>query len=164
NVFLPTDPRVPGYRTRLGLLVGSSGRSNWCHSTRSEPACIPRHVRVLGNTILSGARRSDGYLGSIHMSSRYGGVPMSERPLLANNVIGVLADPEHVCSESQPSVTNVVLRGRRCSPSDRVGPANLDGRGRPTAASTLLIDRATRRYGPTLDFTGRTRGVRPDIG
>jgi len=164
NVFVATDPRVPGYRTRVGLLVGSSGRTNWCHSTRAEPACVPRHVRVLGNTILSGARRRDGYVGSIRMSSRYGGLPRGERPILANNVIGVLEDPSHVCSEVRVSVSNVVSRGRACSRSDRVGKPHLDAGGRPTAASTLLIDRADRRYAPERDFTGRPRGKAPDIG
>lgn len=164
NVFLASDRVVPGYRPRVDLIVGSSGRRNWCHSVRGASACIPRDVRVVGNTILTGARRTDGYLGSIRMSSRYGGLAHGDRPILANNVIGVLDAPGYVCSEARVSVSNVVLRGHACSRSDRVGPAHLDGHGRPTAASTLLIDRATRCYAPTVDFTGHSRGARPDIG
>src|SRR5207244_9314154 len=115
NLFLGADPRVPGYRPRLGIVVGSAGSDR-----------VPRDVRVMGNTILSGARRADGYAGSLRMSSRYGGLPRSERPLLANNVIGLLEDRAHVCSETSVSLSNVVVRGRRCSRSDRVGPPHLD--------------------------------------
>src|SRR5262249_42514171 len=115
NVFARTDSRDPGYHPRVGLIIGSAG---W---TR-----LPQDVRVVGNTIVSGARRVDGYAGSIRMSSRYGGVPMRERPILANNVIGLLEVRRHVCSETRRSISNVILRGRRCSASDRVGPAYLD--------------------------------------
>jgi hypothetical protein len=57
-----------------------------------------------------------------------------------------------------------VLRGFGCSRSDIVGPANLNRRGRPTAASDLLIDQANRHYAPRFDFTGRRRGSKPDVG
>ena len=163
NVFYATDPYVPGYRVKVGLVVGSAGRSGWCRSVRSR-SCLPRRVRVLNNTILSGARRIDGYAGSLRMSSRYGGLPKRERPLLANNVIALLTDRAHVCSEARATVGNVVLRGLPCSRSDRVGDAHLDARGRPTAASTLLIDRAARRFAPRTDFDGHGRRGAPDIG
>jgi Right handed beta helix region len=153
NVFAATDPRVPGYRVRVGIIIGRGGSGR-----------LPNDVRVLGNTIVSGVRRADGYAGSIRMSSRYGGVPLTDRPILANNVIGLLEVRKHVCSAIRRSVSNVVLHGRRCSPSDRVGPAHLDRHCRPTAASKLLIDRATPRYGPPTDFMGRPRGAAPDIG
>jgi hypothetical protein len=153
NVFARTDSRDPGYHPRVGLIIGSAG---WKR--------LPQDVRVVGNTIVSGARRVDGYAGSIRMSSRYGGVPMRERPILANNVIGLLEVRRHVCSETRRSISNVILRGRRCSASDRVGPAYLDSGCRPTAASKLLIDQASRRYEPSTDFAGRARGAAPDIG
>ena len=153
NVFVGTDPRVPGYRARVGLIVGSS------HADR-----LPHDVRIVNNTILTGAARLDGYLGSVRMSSRYGGVPRRLRPILANNVIGVLAVPHHVCSEARVSISNVILQGRGCSSSDRVGDAALDVGGRPSRGSRLLIDRADRRYAPRTDFRGRRRGRAPDIG
>jgi hypothetical protein len=153
NVFLGTDRLVPGYHARVGLIVGSRGFTR-----------VPHYVRIVNNTILTGARRVDGYEGSIRMSSMYGAVSPAERPLLANNVIGVLEVPGHVCSEVLESSSNVVLRGRSCSPSDQVGEAALDGTGRPTADSTLLVDRADRRYAPSVDLTGKPRGAAPDIG
>lgn len=164
NVFYATDPRVPGYRARVGMIVGSAGRNDWCHSTLRLKMCIPRHVRVLNNTILSGARRVDGYIGSIRMSRRYGAIPRAERPILANNVVAVLEDRGHVCGEVTASVSNVVLRGHRCSRSDRVGAAHLDAEGRPTEDSALLIGRASRRFAPPDDFTGLRRDSAPDIG
>jgi hypothetical protein len=153
NVFFGYDRRVPGYRARIGLIVGSAG---------SGP--VPRYVRVVNNTILTGARRSDGYSGSLRMSSRYGGLPKRVRPIVANNVIGDLEKPNRVCSTARLAASNVVMRGSPCSRSDVVGSPNLDRRGRPTYASDLLIDRANRRYAPRSDLSGHRRRRAPDIG
>ena len=153
NVFLGTDPKFPGHHALVGLIVGSS---------RSRR--LPHDVLIANNTILTGARRPDGYEGSLRMASRYGSVPRDERPILANNVIGWLASTWPVCDVLRRSVTNVMLRGRPCSVTDRVGNARLDARGRPTAASKLLIDRAKGRYAPPTDITGHRRGRAPDIG
>jgi hypothetical protein len=57
-----------------------------------------------------------------------------------------------------------VLRGVACRGPNRVGQAHLDLFGRPTRASTLLIDRASRRLSARRDIDGRLRGARPDIG
>jgi hypothetical protein len=153
NVFRGTDPRVPRYRARIAIIVGSKGSKR-----------VPRRVRIVNNTILTGARRIDGYAGSIRMSGRYWGLQMRKRPLLANNVIGLIRDPHHVCSVARSAVENVVLRGVACRGSNRVGPVHLDPDGRPTAASTLLIDRGSRGLGARRDIDGRPRDVRPDIG
>jgi hypothetical protein len=153
NVFLATDPRVPGYRVRVAMIIGSRGFRR-----------VPHDVLVVNNTILSGAPRVDGYAGSIRMSSLYGAVPKRNRPILANNVIALLTDRNHVCSEVQASIRNVVLNGKGCSGSDRVDRAGLDRSARPTSRSTALIDRASRRYAPRADITGRPRGRAPDIG
>ena len=155
NVFLGTDPRVPGYRAHIGLVVGSR---------RPRSLGLPRYVRIVNNTILTGARRSDGYLGSLRMSSRYSTLPRRERPLLANNVLGVLEWPWPVCRVVRASVANVVAKGVTCSDSDTSGPADLDARGQPTVDSALVIDAASRRYAPKTDVTGRRRGARPDVG
>ena len=152
NVFLATDPRVPGYRARMGIVVGSN---------RSRR--LPHYARILNNTILSGALRKDGYAGSIRMSSRYGAVPHWKRPVVANNVLALLETPGRVCAGSQRFLDNVVVRGRSCSPADLVGPADLDGRGRPRRGSPV-IDGANRHFAPMRDTTGRRRGARPDIG
>jgi hypothetical protein len=153
NVFRGTDPHVPGYRARVAIIVGSKGRKR-----------VPRNARIVNNTILTGARRIDGYAGSIRMSGAYRDMQRRRRPLLANNVIGLVEDPHHVCSVARKAVSNVVLRGVACRGSNRVGPVYIDARGRPTAASTLLIDRASRSFGASRDIDGRRRDARPDIG
>jgi hypothetical protein len=155
NVFVGTDPRVPGYRSRMALIVGSKGSDR-----------LPRFVEVVNNTILTGFRRIDGYAGSLRISRayRYGGYSRRERPLVVNNVIGLLQTWGRVCFGARGSVSNVVLRGHRCSPSDEVGPVYLDRRGRPTRRSQLLIDTANARHAPSHDMAGRRRGRAPDIG
>ncbi len=152
NVFVGTDRRVPGYHARMGVVIGAK-------SSRR----VPYYTRVVNNTILTGARRRDGYAGSIRMSSRYGAVERWKRPVIANNVLGLLERRAHVCSSALRFISNAVLRGTGCTSSDRVGPAGLDGRGRPGASSSV-IDQANRHYAPRTDATGRRRGGRPDIG
>jgi hypothetical protein len=153
NVFRGTDPRVPRYRARVAIIVGSRGSNR-----------VPRRERILNNTILTGARRIDGYAGSIRMSGVYWGLQRRKRPFLANNVIGLVRDPHHVCSVAARAIRNVVLRGAACRGQNRLGEAHLDARGRPTAASELLIDRGSRGFGVRRDIDGRKRDSRPDIG
>jgi hypothetical protein len=153
NVFLGSDPRVPRYRARIAIIVGSKGSKR-----------VPLRVSIVNNTILTGARRIDGYAGSIRMSSVYWGLLRRKRPLLANNVIGLVEVPHHVCSVARRAVSNVVLRGVACRGANLVGQVHLDSHGRPTAASTLLIDRASRGLGARRDIDGRLRDSRPDIG
>ena len=153
NVFNGTDPRVPGYHARVAIIVGSSGMKR-----------VPRRVRIVNNTILTGARRIDGYAGSIRMSGVYWRMQRHKRPILANNVLGLVEEPHYVCSVARLAVSNVVLRGSRCNGINRLGRAHLDARGRPTAASTLLIDQADRRFGARRDIVGRLRDEWPDIG
>lgn len=152
NVFTATDPRVPGYRVRMGVVIGSNASRR-----------LPHYAKVVNNTILSGAVRRDGYAGSIRMSSRYSTVPRWKRPIVANNVIALLDTPARVCNGSQRFIYNVVVHGEGCSESDRTGSPDLDGRGRPRRTSAV-IDGANRHYAPTRDATGRRRTGRPDIG
>jgi hypothetical protein len=155
NLFAGTDPRVPAYRSRMALIVGAKGSAR-----------LPRFVEVVNNTILTGFKRIDGYEGSLRISRayRYGGYSRRERPLIANNVIALLRTYGRVCFGVRGSLSNVIVRGHRCSPSDRVGPPHLDRRGRPTARSRLLIDTASRRHAPRRDFKGRRRAGAPDVG
>jgi len=152
NVFAATDPLVPGYRVRMGVVIGSNASRR-----------LPHYAKVVNNTILSGAVRRDGYAGSIRMSSRYSTVPRWKRPIVANNVIALLDTPARVCNGSQRFISNVVVQGKGCSQSDRTGSPNLDGRGRPRRTSAV-IDGANRHYAPMRDATGRRRSGRPDIG
>jgi hypothetical protein len=89
---------------------------------------------------------------------------MRVRPVLANNVIAVLKDPNQVCSELKESTSNVILDGEGCSKSD-VASSEIFGRnGRPTRFSAFLLGRADRAWAPRFDITGRRRGTEPDIG
>ena len=92
-------------------------------------------------------------------------VPRRDDRILANNVIGLLEDPHHVCSVARTAVSNVILRGIACRGFNR--------RRRP-ATSTPRATRppprgssSTRRAGvraPRRDLAGRVRGRWPDIG
>ena len=132
NFFAATDPRVPGYRVRMGIVIGSNASRR-----------LPYYAKLVNNTILSGAVRRDGYAGSIRMSSRYGGVPRWKRPIVANNVIALLETPARVCNGSQRFIHNVVIQGKGCSESDR--SAARPGRARVAAAD---VDRDRRRQPP----------------
>jgi hypothetical protein len=155
NVFVGSDGRVPGYRSRMALIIGVKGSDR-----------LPRFVEVVNNTILTGFKRIDGYAGSLRVSRayRYGGYSRRERPLIVNNVIGLLRTWGRVCFGARGSISNVVVRGHRCSRSDERGRVYLDRRSRPTARSRLLIDRANRSHAPGYDMAGRHRGRAPDIG
>jgi hypothetical protein len=155
NLFVGTDPRLPGYHARMALLVGVKGSGR-----------LPRFVEIVNNTILTGFKRIDGYEGSLRISRayRYGGYSRRERPLIANNVIALLRTYGRVCFGARGSVSNVIVRGHRCSPSDEIGRVYVDRRGRPTARSWLLIDTANRFLAPPRDLDGRLRVRDPDIG
>jgi hypothetical protein len=154
NVFVGTDPRVPGYHARMGIVIGSNASRR-----------LPYYAKVVNNTILTGSRRRDGYAGSIRMSTRYSVVKRWRRPIVANNVIGLLEQPARVCNGSQRFISNVVIHGRDCSRRTvpHLGLLGLDQLGRPREGS-LVIDGANRYYAPRTDFTGRRRGGAPDIG
>lgn len=155
NLFVGQDRRLPSYRARMAIIVGAKGSDR-----------LPRFVEIVNNTILTGFKRIDGYEGSLRISRayRYGGYSRRERPLVANNVIALLRTWGRVCFGARGSISNVVIRGRRCSRSDVGGPAYLDRRGRPTAQSALLIDTANPGHAPSHDISGRRRDGSPDIG
>ena len=123
NVFVGTDRRLPGYHARMGIIVGSAASKR-----------LPHFVRVVNNTILTGARRRDGYAGSIRMSSKYGSVLRRKRPIVANNVIALLAKRRHICSAALVFAHNAVIDGTGCSSSDLVGSRG-PRRERPAATA-----------------------------
>jgi hypothetical protein len=104
NVFRGTDPRVPGYRTQVGLLVGGSSGGP-----------IPTYVRIEHNKIYTGAVRPDGYRASISISAGYGWrIPKAQRPVIAHNVIGLLETPSRLCNGAR-MVDNTILHGQGCA-------------------------------------------------
>lgn len=152
NVFIGSDPKVPGYRARMAIVIGAN-----------QSKRLPYYAWVANNTILTGYRRKDGYEGSLRMSSRYGAVPRRKRPVVANNVIALLETAGRVCAVSKVFVANVVIAGRNCAPDGYVGPDDLDASGKPRADS-VVIGGAVARYAPAVDVTGRRRDAEPDIG
>ena len=153
NVFVGTDPKLPGYRARVAIVIGAN-----------ESKRMPYDARVVNNTILTGWRRKDGYVGSIRISSVYGSIPLWKRPVFANNVIALLgAGTWRVCHASQRFLANVVLDGENCAPDGYSGPDDLDAAGRPHWDSNT-IGIANRHYAPATDFTGQRRDAQPDVG
>ena len=142
NVFIGTDPRLPGYHARMGIIVGSAASKR-----------LPRYAKIVNNTILTGARRRDGYAGSIRMSSRYGSVKHGRRPIVANNVLGLLKKRAHICSAAQLFVHNVVIDGTRLL---GVGPCR-SGRPRRTRSATAHVVGRRRRPAPLRAQEGLDR-------
>jgi hypothetical protein len=152
NLFIGTDPKLPGYQARMGIIIGAN-----------ESKRLPLYARVVNNTILTGWKRKDGYVGSIRMSSLYGAVRKWKRPIVANNVIASLETSWRVCAASQRFVGNLVISGSDCRDGNWYGLDLLDTEGRPDATSAV-VDSASRRYAPTVDITGRPRDAKPDVG
>jgi hypothetical protein len=143
NVFVGTDPKLPGYRARVAIVLGAKGSKR-----------LPYYAKVVNNTILTGYRRRDGYLGSIRMSSNYGSVRLWKRPIVANNVIALLGSRWPVCATSQQFLANVVITGINCQPDGYVGPED----------ESVLVGAANRDLAPPIDYTGRRRDADPDVG
>jgi hypothetical protein len=158
NVFLPTDPLAPGRHAETAIWVGNK-----------RTTVVPLDVTIEGNTILTGSvrrggRANRGTANSILLSPAYASKPAALRPLVANNIVGLTGTPDRLCSQVQASVANVIVRGTPCSATDVLGNPELDTSGQPTAASTLLIDRAARRHSTRVDIRGIERGETPDVG
>jgi hypothetical protein len=152
NLFVGTDPTLPGYRARVAIVIGAN-----------ESKRLPYYAKVVNNTILTGYVRRDGYAGSIRMSSKYGGIRLWKRPIIANNVIALLNTSWRVCGASQRFIANVVLRGKNCAADGYAGADDLDASGRPREDS-IVIGAANRHYAPPVDITGKPRDAQPDIG
>lgn len=162
NLFWRTDPKAPGVVPRVGLLVGG----------RITPR-IPHDVLIEDNTILSGKPLPDQdcypkcpnhAASSIVLSTRYSALPVPQRPVIANNVIGRLLAPGLVCPLARISIGNVVAVGTACGAGDVIAAPLLDAHHRPTAASVALIDRADPRFSATFDLRSHSRVGPPDIG
>jgi len=153
NVFVGTDPKLPGYRARMAIVIGAN-----------ESKRLPYDAEVVNNTILTGYRRKDGYVGSVRISSKYGGVRLWKRPVFANNVIALLGPGAwRVCHASQRFLANIVLEGKNCTVGGYSGADDLDSAGRPHWDSNT-IGIANRHYAPATDFTGQPRDAHPDAG
>ncbi len=130
----------------VGIFVGGDG-------TPAE--LLPRNIAVVNNTVIS------GLANSLRFGRAYATLPLEQRPLVANNTGERLVS---MCDRIR-SGHNVFGFGQACGPTDVIGNPHLDATGQPTAASTLLIDRADPAFAPVLDFFSFARTVGgPDIG
>ena len=130
----------------VGIHVGGDGTS---------AALLPRNIAVVNNTVISGLSNS------LRFGREYATLPLEQRPLVVNNTgerfVGM-------CDRVR-SGHNVFGFGDVCTPTDVIGNPHLDATGAPTAASTLLLDRADPAFAPATDFFGFARTVgMPDIG
>jgi hypothetical protein len=130
----------------VGIFVGGDG---------TAADLLPRNISVINNTVISGLSNS------LRFGQAYATVPLEQRPLVANNTGERLVG---MCDRIR-SGHNVFGFGQACSPTDAIGNPNLDANGYPTAASTLLLNRADPALAPPVDYFGYARTVGlPDIG
>jgi hypothetical protein len=158
NVFFRSDPKAPGVIAHIGINLGGWGVD------------VPRRVVIKHNTILSGRRHPwkwhawNQFASSVRFKENLRFIPRAHRPVLANNIMYLAATPRVLCDGARLSVSNVTMKGVACSSTDVVGDPRLDGRGRPTAGSSLVIDRASPPWTTRYDIRGFRRVARPDIG
>lgn len=152
NLFLRTDPRVPGLVARVAVNLGGP------HGPH------PKRVVIAHNTILSGRPHWRGFANSIRIKPSYAYMRRADRPVIANNVIRLARTPRFFCHGVRLTAGNVIERGEPCSTGDVVGPANLDAAGRPTAASANVIGRGVTRWATTHDLRRVRRDAEPDAG
>jgi hypothetical protein len=162
NVFLARDPLLPGLRrVPNGIVLG-----NAADRTGHEYNRLPRRVTIAHNTILSGAMRGWGkepdWASSLVVSPRYESLPEEERPLVVNNVFGLMESARALCGYARLA-RNVTIAGDVCDAEEIAGDPRLDAVGAPTAESELVIDAALPGFS-SFDKRGRPRDDAPDIG
>lgn len=154
NVFFGTDATLPDYIGWAAIVVGN-------HAIDDES---PRNVAIVNNTILTGAQRPDGLANSVILSPWYSTIPVEERPLIANNVLGLLRNPERLCVLAGIMTRNIMRDADApCSENDSVADPGLDEFGHPLENSTV-IDQADPAWAPPTDLRGWARDANPDIG
>ncbi len=150
------DNPIHDVRIRSNLFLGEAGRFGvkLVGGRRLSDGLLKR-ISIVNNTILSGR------IGAIVIESGWESRPRGERPVVANNVFGVMGN-EALCVRAVLAA-NVVQDGHSCR-GLRESPTALDSAGAPTAASSSLINKADPAYAPSRDFYGNRRAGRPDVG
>jgi hypothetical protein len=115
----------------------------------------PQGIMIANNTILSGR------LSAIWLTDPWEKASLERRPVIANNIFAVSAPA--LCKRAR-TVSNLAFKGVPCSPTDRVGLAELDPSGAPLPGNLLVVDQADPAYAPPIDFYSRRRQGRPDRG
>jgi hypothetical protein len=163
NLFLRTDPSVPGVAALNGIILGNPPVPWWVRKP-------PTRVVVAGNTILSGAPRVPAIYNrwrnvanGLIISQITGRIAPELRPFVVNNLIGSTSHPELVCTHVRASRYNHYANAAPCSGLDGTGDPLIEPDGYPTADSPLR-DRAGPRWASRRDFSGWARDEKPDIG
>jgi hypothetical protein len=133
----------------VGVRIGVGGKS---------PTPPPSDVRVVNNTILTGTVSTGG---AVLLHNGWDQVPPDQRPLFANNIFGKFGSAN--CALGR-FVGNLVAQGGPCGQDSRGNPKLDPETHGPTAASLLVIDKATPSYAPETDYYGRPRQGPPDLG
>jgi hypothetical protein len=118
---------------------------------------------IVNNTILTGSSRPDGWTNSVFATPSYANFPLEDRPVLANNVLGIVGTPERLCPLLNLSSRNVVREGTACSETDALADPALDEVGYPLEGSPG-IDQADPSWATSRDIRGVPRDEAPDIG
>ena len=116
---------------------------------------MPQNVSIVNNTILSGR------ISGLRLGDPYSSLPEPQRPLVANNIFGVMADVN--CVDGR-FADNLMQKGGVCDDSDATGSANLNDQDAPTPRSTLVVNLADPAYAPATDMFGHARTGAPDLG
>jgi hypothetical protein len=153
NVFFGTDATLPDWIGWAAIIVGN-------HVVEEH---FPRHVAIVNNTILTGSPRPDGLANSVYLSPSYANIPVEERPLIANNVLGLLRNPERLCTLGGVVIANAVKDGAACIEGGIVGDPMLDEWGVPLEGS-VVVDQADPAWATVNDLRGWARDATPDIG
>lgn len=154
NVFLGTDPAFPDWIGWAAVVLGHH---------RDDEEHVPLRAVIVNNTILTGSPRPDGWTNSVFATPSYANVPLADRPVLANNVLGIVGTPERLCPLLNLSSRNVVREGTACSETDALADPGLDDAGYPLEGSPS-IDQADPSWATSLDIRGVLRDDAPDIG
>jgi hypothetical protein len=154
NVFFGTDAAFPDWIGWAAIVLGHH---------RDDEQHVPLRAVLVNNTILTGAPRPDGWTNSVFATPSYANVPQDQRPVLANNVLGIVGTPERLCPLLNVSSRNVMREGTACSETDAVADPALDEDGYPLGHAPG-IDRADTSWATSQDIRGVLRDDAPDVG
>ena len=117
---------------------------------------MPQNVSIVNNTILSGR------ISGLRLGDPYSSLPEPQRPLVANNIFGVMADVN--CVDGR-FADNLMQKGGVCDDSDAIGQREPQRPGRADGAQHARRSTwPTPAYAPATDMLGHARTGAPDLG
>ena len=112
-------------------------------------------VEIVNNTIVS------ANTAAITLADEYGKQPVSSRPLIQNNILGL---PEARPLRRRPHAHERHRAAASPARGDRGGDPQLSATDRPTTASEALLGDGTADAAPATDLAGRERAAPPAVG